>query len=310
MSAKASTHTEVYRPFTGTLGHPRVRFWPLYTANLRTACKRKLPLLLLLAPAAIATVICSFVVYTMFSLQSGHTPDALGGEQSAAGMLGNMMMTGMVKQMIQVRNTIVVFHTSMTIFGVLVMAWFGAGAIAEDRRLGAHLLYFTRPLSRLDYLIAKFLLVVTFGALVTILPSLVICAIAVLASPEWSFLDQEGWIIPRSILFGALNVTVIASLVLAVSSLASRKTYALAGFFGYFMLSGALSGLLRAVQRDNDWLVLSPVPVFGRIAHSMFEMRGRGPGLELAPACWAAATFFLVSWAILAWRVRRLEVVA
>src|ERR1700754_187651 len=107
---KAVANTGIYRPFEGELLVSHLRFLPLARANIKTALKRKLPLVVLLAPVAIATVIFAFVVYTRFALQAGAPPAALGAQGGASGALGATLMAGAAQHMIQTRQMIVAFH--------------------------------------------------------------------------------------------------------------------------------------------------------------------------------------------------------
>jgi len=60
---KAEANLEVYRRFQGSLREHPLRFFPIWTTGLRTALKQRKALILLYAPALIATVIFSFLVY-------------------------------------------------------------------------------------------------------------------------------------------------------------------------------------------------------------------------------------------------------
>jgi len=232
----ARTNTEIYRPFRGTLGRTSFSFLALASAGIAAATRKKLPMVILFAPPAIATVIFSFVVYARFSLEAGATPSVLGGPSPATAIAA-----GFARTMIDVREQISLFHLAMSLFTLLVISWFGAGLIAEDRRLGAHLLYFTRPLSATGYLLGKFLTLYFFAAIVVITPGFVICTIAAFASPDWAFLKQEGQIVHQSILFGAFWAAVWSSVMLAISSLFQRKTFALVASFAFFVLTTAVS---------------------------------------------------------------------
>jgi hypothetical protein len=141
------------------------------------------------------------------------------------------------------------------------------------------------------------------------LPGLVIITVAVAASPDWSFLQQEGSVIWKTLLFGGAWTIVVSSVVLAVSSLASRRSYALAGVFAFFMFSGAISQLLARLLKDRDWLALSPVQCGIRIAEALFDLKMpvRDWNTTIAWTSWALMVG--VSWAIIVWRTRRLEVV-
>lgn len=307
---KAAAHIEVYRRYTGALTAHRLRFWPLGRAGIRTAAKRKLPLVLLLAPPAIATIIFSFAVYTRFALQAGAPPTPLAGAQpGVAGLLGSTMMANAAQQMIQVRDQIIACLVSTDLFSLLLMSWYGAGLFAEDRRLGAHLLYFARPLTRLDYVLSKLVVVAFFGAIAGVLPGLVICLIATFASPEWSFFTQEYDVIGGTILVGVLWVAMISSIVLAVSSLSSRRTFALLGAFAYFMLTLGIASLLAQLQKDEDFMALSPVYASVRIAGALLHVHDV-PRTSLSLAILSVTLNIVVAWIVTWTRVKRLEVVA
>ena len=298
----ARTDTQVYRPFRGTLGAGTFGFLALTRAGIAAGTKRKLPLVILYGPPAIATVIFSFVVYARFSLEAGVTPSALGGPSPAT-----IIAAGLAKTRIQVREQIVLFHLAMSLFTLLVISWFGAGLIAEDRRLGAHLLYFSRPLSRSGYLAAKFLILFFFGGIAVVAPGLVICTVAAFASPDFSFLKAEGSLIPRTILFGALWAGVWSSVMLAISSLFSRKTFALVAGFAFFMITLVVSVILANLQGDDRFLMLSLQGNLQRIAGWMLGGPSMGLRWDVRWSFGVVLAATAAAWAILYERARRLE---
>lgn len=307
---KATAHTEVYRPWSGRVEEGRLRFAPLLRTLVRTSVKRKLPLIVLYAPVVIGTIIFSFVVYAGFAIGQGETPSALGQGGDLIGALTSRMVSSTARQLLDVRDKVVGFHLATNVFSLFVVAWYGAGQIAEDRRLGAHLLYFARPIDRRDYLLAKFLTVAFFGALASVVPGLVICSVAVFASPEWSFLTEQWRVIVHTVTFGALTATLLASIVLAVSSLASRRTFALLGVFGYVLVSAALGRLLAVLQHERDFLAINPLQSCARVAGWLFGLKRNFPRIELTWALVSIGVTLLVAWWILWRRVRRMEVVA
>lgn len=306
---KAATHTEVYRPFRGQLAPRRWRFVPLLVSGIKTATKKRLPLVLLFAPLAIGTVIFSFTVYAGFAIQEGAPPSALGSGGGVASVIGNTLMGQRAKQLIQAREMIVNFHLATNVFSLLLMAWFGAGLLAEDRRLKAHLLYFARPLSTFDYLLAKFLTIGFFGVLGAVVPGLVICTVATFASPEWSFFLEEYDVILATIAFGLMWTALVASIVLCVSSLATRRTFALIGIFATFMLSSATAAILAQLQRESDYRALSPVFSSIRIANHLFDLGLRRGGWNQTLAWSSVTAWILLSWLVVWLRTRRMEVV-
>ncbi len=300
----ARTETEVYRPFAGALRPSRLRCLPLAAAGVRVAVKRKLPLLLLYAPSAITTIVFSFVVYGKFTLEASiERGDAPPGMAMAAALAGTIA---------EVRRLLIQALMNTQVFALLVVTWYGSGLIAEDRRLGANLLYFSRPLTRLDYVLGKLLTVLAFGALAMLAPVLVICAMAAFSSPEWSFVKQESDVIWKAAAFASLWVVSLGLGVLALSSLVKRKALAVAGAFAFYMINQAFSGVLVALFDDPDLRRVSVLENFLRIGHWMFAL-DEADGHRTWPVAdsfWILAGVNALFVAILAWRVRKLEVVA
>jgi ABC-2 type transport system permease protein len=305
---KASTHTEIYRPFRGELARGGRRWLPLARSTLRSALQKKLPLLLF-APPAIATVIFSFVVYAKFALEAGSNPlpgsqDAPGSPLSAVG--------GMAGNLIQVREMIVGFHMAMDFFVLLIVAWYGSGLIAEDVRRKAHLLYFARPLTRLDYLLGKWLPLALLGGCATLLPGVVICTVAAFGSPHWSFVTEEGDTIAKMLAYSFVSLGVQSSLILCISSLTKRKTHALAVTLGFFALLGGLGAMLAGMNRAPAWNMLSVFGCLRRVAAGLFDMKRMGHFRIFdwsLPWTWVVLVGWVVlAWIVLFWRTRRLEV--
>lgn len=298
----ARTETDVYRRFDGELRSRPLRFLPITLADFRIATRKKLPLLIFFGPPAIATIVFSFLVYLKFSAEAlSQAPDFDRRAAMAASLAG---------QLIEVRQQIVEFTRSMQMFALLAITWYGAGLIAEDRRLGAHLLYFSRPLTRLDYFLAKFLTAASFGAFAVLVPGVVICTVAAFSSPEWSFVKEEGEVLWMTPLYTGLWIVVITSIVLAVSSLVKRKNYALAGVFALFMLNGAAAGILSEALGQNGLRRISLVEDFLRIGEWMYELPTRGRDWSVESAFAVVIGTLLLALAVIALRLRKLEVVA
>lgn len=305
----ATTHTEVYRRYTGTPQYARLRFTPLLASGLRVAFKGRWGLLLYLPPL-IALVVFGFIVYAKFSLEQGVTPGALTGERASAGvaMVGNM-----ASQLLEVRDIAFGFIIGMSTFSVLIAGWYGAGLIAEDRRAGAHLLYFARPLSKLDYALGKLGVVVVMTSLGMFVPSLLLFLVATLTAPGWTFLQEHGWMFAQVVGYALVHTVVLGSIVLAISSLSSKRTYALAGVAAYFMASGGVATLMAVLMRDRTWFLLAPIANLRRVGAHIFGVK-RAIGVPLDWSPWwswlVLAGLCGLCWTIVALRLRRMEAVA
>ena len=296
---KATTHTEVYRPFHGKLRGRPFRALVLARSAIRQGHKKKLPLLVLyVVPYLLAVVFC-FIVYLKFTAEAGQLP-GMAAERSQA-------MAQMAGALLEVEQQIYTYVDNVRVFALLAIAWFGAGLVAEDRRLGAHLLYFSRPLSRFDYILGKFLGAAFFGFIILLVPSLLICAVAAVSSPEWSFVKEKGHVIAATAGYGLLWIATFTAVVLTVSSLVERKTLALAGIFGGVFLFEAASNVLAELTEDDRWRLLSIFANFGKIAEWAFD-RPERYSWNVGASMYVIGALIVVCLTVLWRRARRMEV--
>jgi len=192
-------------------------------------------------------------------------------------------------------------------FALLAVTWFASGLFCEDKKAGAHQLYFARPLTRIDYFLGKFLIASFFAACAMLVPLLAVCIAASLSSPEWSFLKQEWDVFLRVVAFSALWTVVASSLVLTASALASRKSFALLGVFAFVMISVPVAAALHEFV-DERFLALALLLDLDALARWFF---GRPAEEVPVGSAWTAViTLLAVCWTLIGWRLRRLEVVA
>lgn len=303
---KASTHTEVYRRFEGEhLARP-LRALVLARAGVRLGFKRRLPALLLYTPIAIACIIVSFKVHFSFGMASGEMLGEVSG--TPQGLLLGAKLAEILGDTVQ---NIFQFQQNVAKFVLVLMAWYGSGLISEDKRLGANLLYFSRPLTRLEYLGGKFLALSWFGYLALLLPCLVICFVAAFSSPDWSMLREEWETIPKVILFSFLWVSTMSIVVLTLSSLTDRRTHALVGATGMVYGASAVAALLARIMRDARTTTFDLFLNMERVGESIFGVtliRDRVVSTDTSLA--ALALLWVVCLFVLSERVRKLEVVA
>ena len=113
---------------------------------------------------------------------------------------------------------------------VLVSLYTGSGAIASDLRSGAIVIYLSKPLSRVDYLLGK-LLPVFFSLLaITLIPALFLLGLHLAMSNDLSFVRNSPWLPLSMFAYSGWVATYFSLLVLAVSSLTRSGRLAAAGF--------------------------------------------------------------------------------
>jgi len=296
---KAATHTELYRPFRGSLRKRPLAALVLARSGIRTLFRTKKPLFLYAIPL-MQTIATCFVVHLAFSLESG----AVGAD---VGMRGRLVGAALLEAFTNVENQVVSLLGQTRFFTLIVIAWYGAGLIADDRRLKAHLLYFARPVSRLGYIVGKLLVVCYYGGLAIVVPATLVLLVAVFSSPDWAFLRERG---DKALLveaYAAIWVLVHALGILAISSLVQRKNHALVGSVGVFILTNGVAEFLSEVLDDTRWRLLSMFGNFDALAQEWLGVKQENVDWPVTHSYLVLGGVALVSGLILYRQVARME---
>jgi hypothetical protein len=140
-----------------------------------------------------------------------------------------------------------------------------SGLLASDRRTGALQIYFSRPVTRLEYLSGKVVACASFVALTTAVPCLLLWAESVAfgstANYTWRTWAAPFVIVGASAFYALWSV----ALVLAFSSLMRRPSLvAILAAFSNLALEG-VGNVLSAALRDKSWHVIQPSYAIGTL---------------------------------------------
>lgn len=194
---------------------------------------------------------------------------------------------------------------------VLVVGIAAPPLISQDLRTRAYLIYFARPITRLEYICGKIGVISFFLLCISTLPALLLYATGVLLSPSldvfWS-----TWDLPLRILLGSVCWILPTTLVaLAFSALTLESRYAAFAWFAMWVIGHVTYSALIALPSfeairesqvfEPGWRVLtSPYQVLGIVQAYAF---GFDESPMLQPACWLLVAASLVSFCILFRRV-------
>jgi ABC-2 type transport system permease protein len=188
--------------------------------------------------------------------------------------------------------------------------------VVNDIRYRVLPLYFSRPMSRFDYVAAKFVALALGLLALTLVPVLILFLGRVLVAADLlAALGDEIGALPAIVGNGVLHAVVLASLGLAISSLASRRAYAAGAVVAVFLVGGVISDVLNeAGGAFDDWAPFTyPLSIIDGARQWIF-------GTEVATSSvatsdvplpvygLATALLLLGSWLVLALRYRRITV--
>ncbi len=201
------------------------------------------------------------------------------------------------------------FLDQQRVFVFFVTIYAGSGLIANDLRANALQLYLSRPITRVEYIAGKLLTLLIFLVAVTWLPAVLLVVLQVMFTGDTVFVTSHPYLIPAITLACALQVCVAACAMLAVSSLSRSRRFVAMLYAGIVLFTAAMDQALRLITGSRAWAWVSPQDTLAVLIDATFGMSTE-PAVPVLVAVVLVAALIAVSIAVLARRVRAVEVVA
>src|SRR5256714_9100162 len=145
------------------------------------------------------------------------------------------------------------FLDQQQIFVFFITVYVGAGLIANDRRANALQIYLSKPLTRLEYIFGKLSILMFFLLLVTWVPAIVLLIVQISFAGNFVFLKNNLYLFPAITLFSFIMVTMVASAMLALSSLSKSSRYVAILYSAVLFFTQAIYGVLFVVTRGSQF---------------------------------------------------------
>lgn len=189
---------------------------------------------------------------------------------------------------------------------MLFAAALGPEMLCPDRRSGALVLYLVRPLTAVDYIVARWLGFFSVSLAVLWLPQLLLFATrAFTADSPVAWLQDHPWLLLQIATSGFALAALLTSIALALSSFTDRRPYAAATILG-LMVGSTIVGVIASevtAGTASDWLrLLSAVESFMRVNDEVFRLGGGA--LPAAVYIGHLFSIVLLGWGALWWRYR------
>jgi ABC-type transport system involved in multi-copper enzyme maturation permease subunit len=154
---------------------------------------------------------------------------------------------------------------------VLLVMLVGPNLISRDLRFNAMPLYFSRPLRRFDYFIGKLGVIAFFLAATLLVPAVAAYVLGVAFSLDIGVVRDTYQVLLGSVLYSAVIILSIGTLMLALSALSRRTIYVGLAWIGLWIISGLVGSILvglhsemtrhdLARERMTVWLEKHPPP--------------------------------------------------
>ena len=197
------------------------------------------------------------------------------------------------------------FLSQQAFFIFLITIYAGAGSISNDLKVNALQIYFSKPITRADYIMGKLGVLVVLLALPTVVPGILLFVFAVLFESSFAFLSQYYWV-PASILaYSATLILTYALSMLALSSLTRSSRFAGISFAAVFFFSQILYGILSGILRTTRLAWVSLGNNLTQIGDAVFRNRPKYDS-----PVWLSVLILAILLVVSAWIVhRRVEAV-
>ncbi|HUW55756.1 MAG TPA: hypothetical protein VMZ92_03915 [Planctomycetota bacterium] len=177
----------------------------------------------------------------------------------------------------------------------IVVTYVGPELISQDLRVRALQVYYARPITRLDYVLGKLMVVAVFVAMLTLVPAVLIYIVGVVLSKS-IVVAGETWPTLVGILGGYLLITVVAGvLILACSSLSRRSGSVAVAWAMLVIVTDAAHGLVGEALGLKWSHLLSLRANVAQLATRLFDVKP-----EYAPVHWSASLFVLAAVVVVA----------
>ena len=206
-------------------------------------------------------------------------------------------------------NFFIVFMNAQASFAIVLAALAGPSLIAPDLANGALPLYFSRPLSRTEYVVARMLALVGLLSAVTWIPG-VLLFLMQSGMAGWSWF-ATNWMLGVGIFFGFfLWILLVGLVALAASAYVKWRIVAGALVLGVFFIMAGAAELTNEVLRVRWASAFSPVVAMQQIWRTMLGV----DALDFAPgttACLLAlGTMVTVLLLVIERKLRPVQVVS
>ena len=191
------------------------------------------------------------------------------------------------------------FRYPQALLMVLVIGIAAPPLISSDFRTRAFLIYFSRPITRLEYILGKMGTMVFFLAMITTLPAMLLYAVGVLLSPSIEVVATT-WDLPlRILLASATLILPTTSAALMFSSMTSESRYAAFTWFAVWILGYVTFSIVMVFTlatagefAATGWTtLLSPYHTLGIVQEWVFGFSTEGSVLTVAAMILTAITY-------------------
>ncbi|HOE66658.1 MAG TPA: ABC transporter permease subunit [Candidatus Hydrogenedentes bacterium] len=193
---------------------------------------------------------------------------------------------------------------------VVILLYAGSGMICNDFRNNLMEVFFSKPLTWIDYVLGKSIALILIGLGVTLVPGLLLLLLHNLLVPGMKTLRDTAWLAGPIVAFSCLMTLPTAFAVLASSALSHGQRQAATALFVLLMGDLIIPRAFAAALFKPECLVLSVPLAINQVGETLFGQRNRMFDLPWGWGVSLAAAVAVTGAVIVCLRTRRAEAAA
>ena len=218
-----------YRTYDGAIESTTHRWWVIAKSGMKLAFKKKSLWVLSVLSAWYYLIMMAVLFFV-----AQFTSESSMGEQAMGSVLNRLVW----------KDQFLHGFSYAQLPLLLVALMLGSGAIANDNRANALLVYLSKPCTKFDYLFGKWVGVFVPICVVLTIPTLIFYAYGALSFQEYGFVRDDPWILPKMLIIIPLCAMMHASLSIGISSLFNQGRIAGAAYAGIYFLTNFFTILM------------------------------------------------------------------
>lgn len=218
-----------YRGYDGPLASPRMRWWVIAKALLLSAFSKRSFWVLTAFSGAYYLILMAILFFV--EQFSGNSP---------AGTSGLQQFLSRVAWKDQFVHGLSIGQIWYLMIALLV----GAGSIANDNRANALLVYLSKPCTKADYVIGKFVGIFLAMLVAMAIPTLFFLAYGGLGYRSYGFFKADPWMWAKVLAVLPISAAFHAALVLGISSMFRQGRVAGATYAGIYFLTNFFTQII------------------------------------------------------------------
>lgn len=159
-------------------------------------------------------------------------------------------MTGAVESAPGANPIAIFVQLSLVSLALLLMAS-GCGVISDDLRYKTFQLYFSKPLSKVDYGVGKFLGLFALGSLITLVPALLVGGLRL----AFALRSEFAGVIAQQIGVGfgilTLGTAIFCAIVMGLSAMTAHTRYVVLSWLGLLMVPSLIGTIINLATEGN-----------------------------------------------------------